>query len=540
MGINDGKLVLTDKNTYVGSTVVNGGTLAAGAVDAFSPRSSYSVAPAGAMDLMGYDQTITSIVNAGAIYLHGTHGTVLNVTGDYAGDDGQLIFNAKLAGDATYTDRLIIGGDTSGTTKVIVHNIGGHGRAATNGLKLISVEGVSNGEFTQQGRIVAGAYDYTLRRGAGAYAGNWYLTSSTAAPRPIPETPGAGVPDAGGEGDDGPWAGDAQSDPGEMVERPEDGAYAANLAAANTLFSAGLDARASTTVYIDPITGEQQTTSLWMINTGGHNRSTDGSGQLKTQGNRYVLQLGGDIGRWSGNGIDSFRLGIMGGYGRARSNTTSRVSGYNAKGLVNGYSAGFYGTWHANAASRSGLYVDGWTQYGWFDNVVAGQDLDKESYASKGFTASLESGYTFIIGENPAKNATYHLQPKAQATWMNVRANSHIEAGGTRIASDGNGNVRTRLGIKAFMNAYSERDKGKGRMFEPFIEASWIRNSKNFGASLDDSTVSQAGAANIGELKLGVTGQISKNLSLRGSVGQQTGNSGYSDTAGTLGMKYLF
>ncbi|WP_213994212.1 autotransporter outer membrane beta-barrel domain-containing protein, partial [Sodalis sp. dw_96] len=186
---------------------------------------------------------------------------------------------------------------------------------------------------------------------------------------------------------------------------------------ANTMFAASRDTRSALTAYIDPITGQQQTTSLWMTNLGGHNRSRDDSGQLRTQSNRYVLQLGGDVGQWSSNDIDSFRLGLMTGYGHARSSTDSQVSGYSAKGSVDGYSVGIYGTWYADAADRSGMYVDGWTQYGWFDNEVDGQNLNEEDYKSKGFTASLESGYTFNIGANPAKNATYYIQPQAQAIW---------------------------------------------------------------------------------------------------------------------------
>ncbi|CNG95889.1 autotransporter protein [Yersinia frederiksenii] len=44
-----------------------------------------------------------------------------------------------------------------------------------------------------------------------------------------------------------------------------------------------------------------------------------------------------------------------------------------------------------------------------------------EEYKSKGWTASLESGYTFKVGENVAKNATYFIQPKAQVIWMGAR-----------------------------------------------------------------------------------------------------------------------
>ncbi|EPM2792617.1 autotransporter outer membrane beta-barrel domain-containing protein, partial [Yersinia enterocolitica] len=78
-----------------------------------------------------------------------------------------------------------------------------------------------------------------------------------------------------------------------------------------------------------------------------------------------------------------------------------------AKGTTDGYSLGVYGTWYANEADKSGLYVDSSAQYSWFNNTVDGQNLENEEYKSKGVTASLESGYTFKVGENAAKNATY-------------------------------------------------------------------------------------------------------------------------------------
>ncbi|WP_213994218.1 autotransporter outer membrane beta-barrel domain-containing protein, partial [Sodalis sp. dw_96] len=84
------------------------------------------------------------------------------------------------------SERLVVGGDTSGDTLVSVNNAGGSGAQTVDGIELISVGGASNGEFIQSGRIVAGAYDYTLERGTDVNAANWYLNSSTAAPAPGP------------------------------------------------------------------------------------------------------------------------------------------------------------------------------------------------------------------------------------------------------------------------------------------------------------------------------------------------------------------
>ncbi|MGE9627972.1 autotransporter outer membrane beta-barrel domain-containing protein, partial [Escherichia coli] len=72
--------------------------------------------------------------------------------------------------------------------------------------------------------------------------------------------------------------------------------------------------RLGETQYIDMLTGEKKVTSMWMRNVGAHTRFKDGSGQLKTQSNSYVLQLGGDLAQWSSDGLDRWHIGAMAGY----------------------------------------------------------------------------------------------------------------------------------------------------------------------------------------------------------------------------------
>lgn len=506
-------------STYLGTTNVNGGVIKVSADNVLSANSDYITQTDSTLDLNGYNQTLKSLKNGGNVTFGGTGGSTLIITGDYIGINGLLNMNSVLGDDNSVTDKLIIGGNTSGNTFVQINNIGGSGAETLNGIELITVGGVSDGNFTQLGRIVAGAYDYSLARGVGTNATNWYLSSDVVTAPVDPTVP---------------------VDPSLMAERPEASGYAANLAAANNMFAMSLHDRLGETQYIDALTGEQKVTSLWLRNAGGHNRSRDTLGQLSTKANRYVVQLGGDIAQWSHGGQDRFHLGVMGGYANSKSRTGASLSGYSARASVDGYSTGVYGTWYANETDKSGLYVDSWAQYSWFNNTVDGQGLNTEEYKSKGWTASLESGYTFKVGENAAKNATYFIQPKAQVTWMGVKADDHKEVNGTRVSGEGDGNIQTRLGVKAFMNGYSEQDKGKDRVFQPFVEANWIHNTNDFGTTMNGVTIKQDGAANIGELKVGVEGQINKQVNLWGNVGQQIGNKGYSDTAVMLGVKYNF
>lgn len=83
-------------------------------------------------------------------------GNVLVVKGNYHGNNGQLVMNTVLNGDDSVTDKLVVEGDTSGTTAVTVNNAGGIGAKTLNGIELIHVDGKSEGEFVQAGRIVAG------------------------------------------------------------------------------------------------------------------------------------------------------------------------------------------------------------------------------------------------------------------------------------------------------------------------------------------------------------------------------------------------
>ncbi|HFV9074525.1 TPA: autotransporter outer membrane beta-barrel domain-containing protein, partial [Escherichia coli] len=448
-----------------------------------------------------------------------TAGNQLVVNGNYQGSGGHLHLNTALNDDNSVTDKLVVKGNTSGTTGVSVTNAGGSGAQTLNGIEVIHVDGQSDGNFTQDGRIVAGAYDYSLVRGQGNNDSNWYLTSHKGNPDPGP---------------------DPKPDPD---VRPEPGSYTANLAAANTLFVTRLHDRLGETQYTDALTGEQKVTSMWMRQVGGHSVWRDGSGQLKTQSNRYVMQMGGDIARWSGDGLDRWHLGVMAGYGHNSSNTRSSSTGYSSDGSVNGYSTGLYATWYANDENHQGAYLDSWAQYSWFNNSVKGQDIQSESYKSKGLTGSLELGYTHKLGEFTGSKGSlneWYIQPQAQAVWMGVKADDHREANGTLIRGEGNGNVQTRLGVRTFLKDHSAIDDGKDREFEPFVEVNWIHNTRDFGTRMDGVSIRQAGARNLGEIKTGVEGKLNPTLNLWGNVGVQMGDKGYNDAAAMVGIKYSF
>ncbi|MDR2127676.1 MAG: IPTL-CTERM sorting domain-containing protein, partial [Burkholderiaceae bacterium] len=110
----------------------------------------------------------------------------LTIAGNYAGS-GQVSLDVRLGDDTSPADTLHITGDAgSGTTVLQVSNLLGTGAATTgDGILVVQVDGASTGTFALQGGSVqAGNWRYTLARGSGANASNWYLKSTFLPPIP--------------------------------------------------------------------------------------------------------------------------------------------------------------------------------------------------------------------------------------------------------------------------------------------------------------------------------------------------------------------
>ncbi|EFL1693847.1 autotransporter barrel domain-containing lipoprotein [Escherichia coli] len=351
-----------------------------------------------------------SVINNGLLTISTERSWAM--THSISGSNGLMTFNATLGGDNSPTDKMNVKGDTQGNTRVRVDNIGGVGAQTVNGIELIEVGGNSAGNFAlTTGTVEAGAYVYTLAKGKGNDEKNWYLTSKWDGVTP------ADTPD--------PINNPPVVDPeGPSVYRPEAGSYISNIAAANSLFSHRLHDRLGEPQYTDSLHSQGSASSMWMRHVGGHERSRAGDGQLNTQANRYVLQLGGDLAQWSSNAQDRWHLGVMAGYANQHSNTQSNRVGYKSDGRISGYSAGLYATWYQNDANKTGAYVDSWALYNWFDNSVSSDNRSADDYDSRGVTASVEGGYTFEAGTFSGSEGTlntWYVQPQAQITWMGVK-----------------------------------------------------------------------------------------------------------------------
>jgi len=92
--IGTGTLTLSGVNTYTGPTMVNAGTLQAGAVNAFSSASAFTVASGATLDLAGFDQTVGSLAGAGNV-------TLGSATLTTNGDGSDTTFSGTISGSGS-------------------------------------------------------------------------------------------------------------------------------------------------------------------------------------------------------------------------------------------------------------------------------------------------------------------------------------------------------------------------------------------------------------------------------------------------------
>ena len=325
------------------------------------------------------------------------------------------------------------------------------------------------------------------------------------------------------------------------VHRPEMGSYAANMAAAGTLFDMSLSDRQSAES-VDPVTGAHG--HGWARMASGRSRGSLSDGQNRYSADRSMLQLGGSFAGGAFGGRDAWQLGVMAGYGSHRSKTRNRLSGYQSRGDVVGYGLGLYGTWYQDASARSGLYVDSWALYNRFDNTVKGEGLAAEKYKSQGITGSVEVGYVLETGAYATRGGRenrYAVRPQAQVIWSGVKAGEHTERTGTTVKGVGGDKLQTRLGARFSMTSrQASPDPAKAGGFETFLEVNWVHTPRPYGVSVDDTRVLIQGSKHVVEMSAGVQGELNERVSISANLMQRHGSQGYRDTQGGVSLKLRF
>jgi outer membrane autotransporter protein len=531
--IGSGATILRAQNTYAGTTTVEAGTLAAGATNVISPNSPTSVLSGGTLDAAGFDQTVNVLTNAGLVNVGGAAaGATLTVSGNYAGAGGTLRLNTALGDDASTTDRLVVLGDTSGSTTLVVANVGGAGAQTVQGIRVIDVTGSSAGSFALDGdytfegdeAVIGGAYAYRLYKNGIATPtdGNWYLRSNLIDPTdptdptdPADPTsplyqPGVpvfeayaqtllglnGLPTLQERVGNRYWSGAgngmlSQGDgPGtfESAPQPSDGGPAfvegrgiwARIESAHGSF----DPRTSTS-------SADYDSDTWKIQGG-------------LDGQFYESESGKLIG------------GITAHYGNASTDVSSMFG--NGEIHTDGYGVGGTLTWYG----QNGFYLDGQAQATWYDSDLSSGALGNLADGNDGF------GYAFSLetGQRLALNQSWTFTPQAQLAYSNVDFDDFTDPFGANVSLGSGESLKGRLGVSAdYENAWEGAAGtttrthlyGIANLYYEFLDGTKVGVSGVNFASENDRTwggVGIGGSYNWNDDKYSIYSEVSVNTSL--------------------------
>jgi len=522
----DGDLVLYGVNTYAGATSVNRGDLVQGVAGGFSSASAFAVAKGASIQLGGFETTIAGLANGGDVFFGGMGGTVLNIAGDYAGNDGTLHMSAVLGDDDSLADRMNVSGNTSGTSKIDITNRKGFGDKTVNGIEIINIGGNSDGVFTlngdyttrdgKAGIMTDSAYAYTLQKGSGSgnEDGNWYLVSQYEKPDPdCHDTDTCPVPPE-------------RFSPAAPVYET----YNATLQALNKLPTlqqrvgeryVNADSNASASASTNQaLAGETDSKAIWGRIEGAHNRLEVGStaGTLHQDINTVILQAGVDGQFYEG---ENGRLiaGITGQYGKARSNIDNRTGDGSGSIDTQGWGLGATATWYGN----SGFYVDAQAQANWYDSDL-GVDAVNPTLANGnkgfGYALSLEAGQRIAIDQN------WSLTPQAQLMFSSVDFDTFKDTYGARISNRDGDSLTGRLGLAAsYANAWKGEDGlmvntsvyGIANLYQEFLGDARMNYAGTHMATDSDGTWGGIGAGGTyawADNKFAIYGEGSINTSL--------------------------
>jgi autotransporter family porin len=512
-----GVLILAADNRYSGTTSVHGGALIVGgsAQPNVTLTGNGDITVANGASLGGYGTVAGDVVNHGVIGIgsaintgvrsaslasftvngnmvnnntivlgsRAAAGDVLKINGDYVGNNATLILHTVLGGDNSTTDRLIISGDASGSTGVTIYNLGGAGAPVIEGIEIIKVGGVSsNDAFIQNGRIVAGAYEYQLVKGnvSGSNTESWFLRSN-------------------------------------QTLRPEVGAYVGLVEFNQGTFNHSFHDRQQG--------AENGYQSTWARLEYTQSKSKAGQdGQLTNKADRTLLHIGADVFE-----NEALHLGLMGGYSKGDINSDSSISGYKTSAKSDGYSVGAYATWFDQSVSEGGLYLDSYLQYNWFNNKVNGQGINSEKFNSSGVTGSAEVGYGFLIGQ--VGETYWLLEPQAQIIYNSYSSGDRVETNGTRIRMIRTDDFVSRVGLRL---------QGTNQTVKPFVTLNYWHHSNQPVVRMDEVRIESLRARNMFEVKMGGEIALIDNVRLYGQLQNSFGKDSSQNYGGNIGIKAIW
>jgi outer membrane autotransporter protein len=529
-----GTLLLNAGNTYAGGTTVEGGTLAVGdaghtaatigaglttvAAGATlggygtvtgSVNNSGSIAVANALSAFASSNTGTfqiagDLSNAGVINVaaaSGQIGNVLNVTGNYAGANGQVVLNTQLnaGGAATHSDQLVIGGNASGTTGVKVNASGAGVQTAGDGIRLIQVAGTSvSNSFHLATPVQSGVFEYLLYQGGAANANDWYLRSELEAPAATAD----------------PAAGAGGAVTGATAYRPGVVGYSVtpmlNFDYGYTVLGR-LHERVGDVASLESAQ-PANSNGIWG-RLDGQNLAADTGDRFSADEHTFFAQFGKDWTLTRGNEGGSTHAGAtltIGSTSATFDDSARSMAGLSAAtGSVETQAQTIGGYW--TKYLPDGSYFDGVGQLAHYQNRYG--DIYGDSGSQNGFGAAVsgEVGKPFSFGSTGVA-----IEPQAQLLYQYLHLN-HFDDGISEVGANTTNGLRGRLGFRLF--AANLSNDTKSSTITPEFTADVLHDFFSPGQTTVASTSfdNQMGKTWY-DVGVGITGSFGKNSELYANV----------------------
>jgi fibronectin-binding autotransporter adhesin len=418
-----GTLILSGTNTFTGGLTVDAGIVALSGGAALADTNAVTVELDAILRLIDSERMGT-LTNRGTVDLsggNGVAGTVLTINGNYnAASD--LVLDVVLGDDNSAADRLVVEGDTSGTTNVYIVNQGGTGALTGTGILLVDVEGSSDGTFVLANAdtllpgdelgISAGVFVYALRN----LAGDWVLQSQFQGFAVAYEAlPSALLGLTRGTSLSQRLAGRKM-----MTSPKDDGldltASSKGGAAGPAMSGAWLSVRASDRDVTPGLsaTGLSYDQSAWRVQAGLDVVLSEGAGGTWVVGGS-VFNGGGEL--------------------QARSALGDGLIATDATG------AGLTATWYGD----TGFYGDLQLEYSRFESDLSASAFGElaSDVRGSGRFASVEVGKTMALQNG------LRLTPQAQISWAKVSMDSFTGTEGTLVSVPDQDSLQLQLGLAA-------------------------------------------------------------------------------------------
>lgn len=406
------------------------------------------------------NSTINTLNSKGAIgfYPSNSDFKTLTVQSDFTSSGGTFAINTKLGDDSSQTDKIIFEGAVIGNNQLLVRNAGGLGAQTTEGIKVIEVNGASDGQFSlaslyrHQGEntVVAGAYTYKLYQGGitDPNDGDWYLRSD--------------YDNGGYQAGVSVYEVYPQFLLGlntlSTMQQRVGNRYWNN--AGNLMLSQGADA-------VEPYAPAEeagnftQSNGVWGRMEGSHtkmepNTSTSGAtydyDTFKMQAGIDAMLHEGEQGKLIG--------GITAHYVHGAANVWADSDSDLGRGRIktDGYGIGGTLTWYGD----NNLYWDNQAQVTWYRSDLTYQG--GQSSLTDGKNDGFGYGFSSELGKRFTLNDRWSLTPQAQLTYSNVDFDSFTDVFEATVSREKADSLQARLGISAdYQNSWRNAQGGINR-----------------------------------------------------------------------------